>query len=401
MPSSYYARKAARQSRAYQPYRSSRSAATLSRMGNGIVGAIMDSGLRSISSSVQNALKRKRSSTTTTSSKKRSKSNSTSYYGQKRRFSKRKVKYYAKKKKLPKVFKKNFDKCLDWNKNLSRYVYQANVQLRQQTINQYSIYYTDINGYQITMGGAKDILDAFSKTFGAKSNTPDFAVTTNNLDDDAKYHVTNGEVNFFFKSTSSHVVNIELYEATFKTTFNAGFDTIVSQSISSMNGSVGTFDGSGLPTNSAYSLTWPNSKFSDVPDLFNYCSLKMHRIKLQPGDHASRTFLCIKDKTFNLQSMQQNNALPVFAKGQKYFFFRVLNDVTVSGDVSANKIHAFPSNNKGGVACRYSRSYRLRQPDNALITEASVKLEQYNHATETTDQQVCLENPVAIASFSG
>lgn len=321
--------------------------------------------------------------------------------GQGRSFKrKRTVKYAFRKPKINKRFKKLYDKCTNWDNNFGKYVYQSNVRLAQTLINKFGLTTTDENNIVIRAGGAHDILDAFSVVFGQKQPNPNYAILTNNLDDDCKYKCSIS-MDMFFKSTSSHVVNIEIYECTWKCSFNQDALTYISQCITSANMQVTTFNVFGVPA-AATNLTMEdlNYEIKDIPEWNKNLNIKVHKIKLLPGDHTYKRFKICGMKTWDMGNMQQANSLSLGNPGTKQFFFRIINDVTVSGDVSAAKIHAFPSNAKGGVAMRYTKTYVMERPGNAIgPKENQIKYSNWNHLTETTDQQVLFHAPDILPSY--
>lgn len=340
-----------------------------------------------------------KSATTTTSKRKRG-SRGIQYVGRRRKFRKRKLRYIARKPKINKKFRKNFQKCQAWTKCFGKYIYQGNCHVRQQNLDEYTVVYTDQEGQQLRMGGPTDILDAVSICFNGKAATPNQYALGNNLPDDAKYTILSQNIAFEFRSTSSHVLDIELYECTFKKAMiNQNIDTLITQGIASANVELRELDGSGLPVSGSYTLNAVASKLEDIPDLWKYVHVKVHKIKLNPGDMAKKYLRVQGMKTYDLGQCQSNNTLDYNTKGTKQFFFRVINAISVSGDVGGNaKVHAFPSNDIGGCAVRYYKTYRIQQPDNATTTENRIVLGTWNHTTETTDQQVCFQNPISTTT---
>lgn len=312
---------------------------------------------------------------------------------------KRKLRYYDKPPKVNKRFKRNYDKMKQAEKECGKYTYISAFQLRQTSLDSYNVQFQDINNVQLLMGNAGDIRDAASIIFGAKNPNPDPYSTTGNIDDDQKIDLVSGTLDMFLKSTSGHVVNIEIFECTFKKGCPQQSITVsATQSIASMNTKSRGFDVSGVPEVVSYTLTRMGSKIEDLPDLWNYATIKVHTVKLQPGDHTVKRFKIFGRKTMDLQTHQTNNALNNYSAGGKEFFFRTINDPTVSGNASQNKIHRFPSNNKGGVALEYRKTYKLLAPGLTTV-EKSICLGNWLHITETTDQQVIYTNPTGSAAI--
>jgi len=313
---------------------------------------------------------------------------------------KRTLRYFEKKPKVNKRFKKNFTKLSNAEKECGKYTYISNIQIRQDALNEHNVHHLDENGINIRMGGCRDILDAASIIFGTKSSKPDISTLTGNIEEDQKIHLVKGTIDFFMKSTSGHVVNIELFECTYKKgTPQNGISTTITQSISSANLEYRKLDGAGLPTDGTYGFEKQGAKLEDLPDLWKYCTIKVYRFKLQPGDYAMKSFKVFGSKCFDASKHQTADVPDYIGQGCKEFFFRVINDVTVSGNTSANKIHAFPSNNKGGVAVRYQKNYKLLCPNLETVTQKKIAIGDWCHQTETTDQQVLYFNPSGSAAI--
>ena len=183
------------------------------------------------------------------------------------------------------------------------------------------------------------------------------------MPDDQKLHLVSGNIDFFFKSTSGHVVNIELFECTYKKGApQLSPIDMINESIASQVTSYNNLDSSGLPVSVTYNFERLGTKLSDLPDIWKYLNIKVHRFKIQPGDYASKSFKCFGRKIYDMTLNQKNNALNEVGQGSKEFFFRTINDITVSGNVGNAKVNAFNSNNIGGIAMRYTKTYKILQP---------------------------------------
>lgn len=313
---------------------------------------------------------------------------------------KRKLRYYEKKPKVNLRFKRNFTKLSNAEKECSKYTYIANMQLRQSILDKPSLQFYDEGNNSIRMGGPRDLLDAVSVCFGIKAASANYNVVTNNSDDDQKIHTVAGSIDFFFKSTSGHVVNIEMYECTWKKGVNQSLNiqTAITQSIASANLVYRNRGVGGTEQDGTYALSELGTKIEDIPDIWNYMTIKVHKFKLQPGDYTTKSIKVFGSKTIDLTKNQNNNTLDFFMQGTKEFFFRVLNDVTVSGDANNNKVHAFPSNLKGGVALRYQKNYKLLSP-NTETEEKKLVVGNFCYISETIDQQVLYQNPSGSAAI--
>ncbi|QXP07681.1 MAG: putative capsid protein [Arizlama virus AZLM_785] len=322
------------------------------------------------------------------------------FRGTKVKAKKRKLRYFEKKPKVNKRFKKNFTKLSNAEKECGKYTYIGNVQIRQDYLNEYNVIHLDENAINIRMGGCRDILDAASIIFGTKSSAPDCSTLTGNIEEDQKIHLVKGTIDFFLKSTSGHVVNVEIFEVSYKKgTPQSGISTTIAQSIASGNFEYRRLSPAGAPEDATYNLDKLGSKMEDLPDLWKYCTVKVHKLKLQPGDYAMKHFKVFGSKCYDASLYQTNDSPDYVGQGCKEFFFRVINDVTVSGNTSANKIHAFPSNNKGGIAVRYQKNYKLLSPNLEGITQKKIAIGNWCHQTETTDQQVLYYNPSGSAAI--
>jgi len=320
--------------------------------------------------------------------------------GMKVKSKKRKLRFFDKKPKVNKKFKKNFQKLSNSEKNCGKYTYISNVQLRQTTLDEQSIIFNDVHNLGIRMGGARDILDAASILFGSKTAGIDFDATVNNIENDQKIPLVKGTIDFFFKSTSGHVVNVELFECTYKKgTPQVAIPQFINDSIASGVYLARGLSALGVAENQTYNMSYLGSKFEDLQDIWKYFTMKVHKFKLQPGDYATKHFNVFGSKTYNMNLNQTNNSTDAFSPGCKVFFFRIINDVTVSGDATGNKIHAFPSNNKGGIACRYTKTYKILSPTMNAATVKKVVVGNWCHKTETTDQQVLYQNPSGSAAI--
>lgn len=319
-------------------------------------------------------------------------------FGKYRKPKKRKLRYIDRKPRVAKRFKKSFDKCLAWSKHIGKYTYISNAHLYQTTLNEARMIYQDQEGFNIRCGGPRDVMDAFSVLFNAKDPNPNPDILTDNMPNDAKYNVRGITMKFEFRSTSSHVIEVELYECTAKKqNRDTGVNTLVTQGTNSAQPSYWTFDALGIPISTPYVLGKEGSKFEDLPDIFKQFSVKVHKFTLQPGDFTTKYIRVSGPRTYDMTQLQSNNALDYFCAGSKEFVFKVRNKISMSANAGASKVHSFPSNNIGGVACRYSKIYKVQAPSTA--TRSEIKVGSWCHSTETTDQQVCFQNPIATTTY--
>lgn len=290
-------------------------------------------------------------------------------------------------------FSRKVEKVLDSNKPVGHGVIKQYKQLRQATTDRYSYYDTFEDGLQMGAGTWLDINNWASIMYNAKTTSADYSVTTGNFDDDSKIHVIYYTIDFFIKSTSGHVVNIELYECTSKENQNESAQDANGDSLQDINSYLTDVIGTGSAATNGLQAYMQ-------PELFNLWKVKKHTFKLQPGDHTSFKVTVCKNKTFNGSIMQDNGTPYVYPKGCKSFFFKVINDPTVSA--TNGTIHRWASSSIGGCAMECTKRIKLRCPDMAAESLHRNALYINNAVTTTTgatDQQVVYQNPLSTTTI--
>lgn len=306
---------------------------------------------------------------------------------------------------ITKKFVKKVKKAVAYTGVWGIYKYIGNVRLSQVTIDQYSVQDEDELSHKMTLGDLKTVQDAYAITWNSKEMKSDYTLTLNNFSNPVPFTILYQNIEFFFKSTSGHVVNVELYECTYKKTCSVNAKELATDSYNDYRGYFKRH-----PDTSAAAVINESALGQDASmwtTLQNYCHVKKHTIKVQPGGYSSILVKGASNKTYDPSKLQnESDVLPTFIKGSKSFFFRTLNDVTVAdaGTPFADRgqIHAFPSNNRGGVACRYTRTIKCAPPSGAQAGTAayqnSVFLGNWYQATsDALDQQVAMQNPVQLA----
>jgi len=285
-------------------------------------------------------------------------------------------------------FQRKVQKVINFSKNSGRYTYVTSVQLRQAVIDSYGVLVNDNNGLAMTSFAPLQLLDAASILYNSKTPSNNWVLTTNNLDDKTKINCISCYSQMFFKSTSNHVVNLQVYECTAKVSQSAEVGDLLTQSYADTKTRYADFSNS----NQASSQLKLGSTPKEWVELYKHFNVKCHSVKLLPGATSSLFFQGPKNRTVDLSQHTTNDNLDDYAKGvTKSFFVRVINDATVSA-VATQKVHHWPSNEYGGVACRIDTVYNIVPPDNAGVTVESLNANMIGmwlpiRDTET-DQQV-------------
>lgn len=289
-------------------------------------------------------------------------------------------------------FTKKVEKVLNGNEPVavvSRTSYQ---QLRQVTTDRISYYNLDKQFYPWVYGSGAQILHDASIAFNNKPLSNNISSTTGNLtSDETKINVIDHKLSMFFKSTSNHVVNIEIYECRSKNNQNDEPQEESGESFADVKQRASNLSG---PTTIANLFGCSSDMFVE---LHQHYKVKVHRLKLLPGESTSKMFSVSGQKTYDLSKMMDNGVLWAYPKGCLAFFFRVLNDPTVSG--TTGDIHHWSSNQQGGIAARFHMKIRLRAPLNAATDNKVNGVYVHDAHGEiglSTDQQVAEQNPISL-----
>lgn len=331
--------------------------------------------------------------------------------GRRRKSKKRKLSAVGTK--LPRGISKKFHnkvtKSVNFSKNWGRYAATEFAQLRQIYVDNRGTIFANPQGYRFRFGSPREIIHVASHLWLGKADTPNWNnVTTGNFANEQKFDVTFENVDFFFKSTSSHVVNIEMYECTSKKDLLLDYgpvDYILNSYLGDYDDLLTFVNDSGATVTQSAAATDLNSSSKEWVELYNTYNVKVHRFKLQPGDHTSKSFQIMKNYTMDMSKCSENDLILRVKKGiTKDFFFRILNDPTVSG--TTGDIHHWPSNAQGGVAVAYTRRIGMVPPGIADGTAAAstsqknaFKRSVWRVATGTSvDQQVVVQNPITVTA---
>lgn len=298
-----------------------------------------------------------------------------------------------------KKFQRKVMRAVNHTKNFGEYTYFGQKQLRQGVLDKWSFFTDDFNGRPITIGNNRALVDAASICFNAKPMGNDYTNIVANFGPDQNLECLHERVEFYFKSTSSHVVNIEMYE------FIAKVDTAdsplvkINESNDDYKNRYAAFN---TATETNFTFLDPGSEIKYFPTLYQEYNVKVHKMKLPPGHTASKVF---KRKARTYEAIKHldsaENAL-VYNKGSSTFYFRVINDITCSTAAAAPAIvHHWNSNVQGGVAMQYKRVIRSIAPNQATTNDKpTIAIGWWCPATGSeADQQVCVQNPIATTTI--
>lgn len=320
--------------------------------------------------------------------------------------------------------KRKIDAINDYDKPYGEYRYFSDQQIRQSQKDQYNIYYADNNGMLFDQFTPMQIWDAASVCFNGKTANPNYyAGVTQNWTANVRYkqtiHVVNSYTKFEFKSTSSHVINLEMYvcsprnnavsqpvPSAINNQTNAQNDQFYIQEI---NGSI-----TGRSINFETDL---GVKGTDWTSLHKDYLVECTKYKFQPGEHKIHYVQGPKMIDIDGTKYASGDGLTLqnYAKFAKFIFFRIINDATVCGvegiQSSTECVARWPSNYQGGLAMRQMRSIHIRMPEttdintNDIPAYAGTRQNQLHIGRFTrrsnydTDQQVVVENPIGLASI--
>lgn len=312
-----------------------------------------------------------------------------------------------------KKFLKKVQKSVNFTANWGLYISTSAQQLRQQTRDFRSLYYTDENGSVFLYASPYDLMHMASVLFNQKTDTSSWTTTTGNFDDRIKINVISYVVNFYFRSTSSHVVNIEVFECTARDDLTSTGIHAANYVANSYNDMQNNYARTGAVT-AAAAATDLNATQQEWVELHNNFTVRRRVYKLQPGDYAKHTMKIMGNRVVDFSKCSENGTILWMAKGMsKQVFFRVLNDPTVSTTTNATptagadvgQIHHWPSNVIGGVAMTVTKHFKMAALPNPQASNAnhamanSIKRSQWlKTITDAKDQQVAYNNPVVGAT---
>jgi len=321
--------------------------------------------------------------------------------GLKRKGFDKKCKGIDKKPKINAKFRANVQKCLAYNDPWAKYVSTHNIQLRQVYKDGWHMVFKDERDRKLIENNAIQVLHHASVLFRAKADTDNYETYTGNFDDATKISQLSYRTDYFFKSTSNHVVNVEMYICTAK---NATFDmpeTLINQSYNGDFNDTLSYVGADQATfQQTLGATDLNASSNEWIELYKQYSVKCHKFKMQPGDYSTYSIVQKNNITHDLSGEGWEGNLYVVSKGCKVVFFRIINDISVSvGELA--RIHAYPSSSQGGIAVRFTRTalYRPIASSDSTPLKNVIKRSQWNWSDALGDQQVLFQNPITTATI--
>jgi len=318
-------------------------------------------------------------------------------------------------------FLKKVQAVNSYDKPYGEYIYISDQQLSQSTRDDWAEYSADNNGNYLTQFTPYQIWDAASVCFQGKPPKPNWmADIGQGVDSNIRYkqpiHVINSYTTFEFKSTSAHVVNVEMYICYPKSNFPTEY--AINCALNSKNGKNNAFYGlsdTDVVTAATYNELTCNGTTSGMWQML-YREFKVTKVtmKFNPGE-AKKHFLQ-GPKNYTVDGEKHTtaaNQLNTHARFAPHVFFRVINDVTVcgveTGITRQYNCSQWFSNIQGGVAMRQRRHIRVRMPEN---TESSTLVEKAGEQQNTViigrwtkrdttdvDQQVTVQNPLSAGSI--
>lgn len=330
-------------------------------------------------------------------------------------FKRRKVKNITRSnlKGVSKKFRVKVEKVLNHSKVFGEFHYITSAQLRQTNAEAYSYVQADERGNPFMLWTPYQLWHEYSVLFNSKSANliGNWAADItqggfHNVSYRGKLTVQEAYAHIFFKSTSNHVVNIEMFECTPKKDTDNYPLTYMNDSVAQSIQANFTNSGGTIPLSPAI-IGCPSSAFVE---LYKNFKVKIHTVKLLPGASSSIRIQGPKNATIDgskLANEDTHNAaddiLPDMSKmyNNKFLVFRVMNDISVSANTG--KVIAWPSNNQGGVAMRMTRVTRFRPNSDLHSTDVDFQNTLWvQHVAAqgdgSADQQVTYENPISVAS---
>lgn len=303
-----------------------------------------------------------------------------------------------KKPSIKKNFRDKVQKVIGYNDSWGIYSYCSDVQLRQMNRDMWAYYDTDQNFVPLHLFTPRRIWDAASVCFNNKPMAA-FGSEVNTLSyrPAMKLKLIDSYFSMFFKSTSNHVVQIELIICSPK---KLDAQQSIFESIQFSTDDYKNNDAQTLYTNPTFRLEY-------ATNLHVQYNVEVMRFKLNPGESTYRRIEGPKDMSLDGTKFMREEGTSVnidsfntYAKFSKALCFRVINDVTVS--TVPGSCGAFPSSSIGGVACRMEHYIKMGDPKvpgsgNLDDGRCSINTGKF-YLTSGADQQVVVNNPITVAT---
>jgi len=302
-----------------------------------------------------------------------------------KKFKRKVVKSFVPKQKHSK-FANKVQKVLNGNQPTAVCAIRVYQQLYQTTFAQTSYYQSDENAYPFIIGSHRDIQHMASVAFNGKAIGANIDLLTNNLSDRSIIYIQHYNVNVFLKSTSNHVVNVEMYECWAKNNQAESAQQDMGDSLVNTTRNSISYGGTNIDFKPEYAV-----------ELTTNWTVKKHVFKIGPGEHATKNILIAKNRKYDLTKMLDQGVPYTYPKGCCNIFFRVWNDPTVSA--VTGDIHFWNSSPVGGVAMSMKRTAKVRfDPGSMLETYGTPGIFIFDSQLAkgtSEDQQVTVNNPFA------
>lgn len=298
-----------------------------------------------------------------------------------------------------KRFADKVQKAIAHNSNYGEYTYVGGKQLRQENIGKYTFYDLDYNGVNVVLGSLKAYQDAISICWANKPLRAAFDDTGGNINVGQTFNIVSENLSMFFKSTSAHVVNIEIFEFIAKHDQDEYPEYYVDASFNDFKNRYSDLNGA---VESTFGIGTVGVHARHLVSVYEHYDIIVHKMKLEPGHMATKSF-ARKGKRYEMSKhLNVGNDLFSVVKGQSVFCFRVINDTTVSTTTSPVEpfVRHWPSNWRGGVAFEYHRVIRcapLISNDNSVTYNRPTIAIAYHQPAilaGEADQQVVIQNPI-------
>lgn len=307
------------------------------------------------------------------------------------------------------AFAKKVTKVTSFKKAYGLHRYIGDIQLRQSVLDQYSVQNTDKRDQPWDLFTPKQIWDAHDVLFEGKVQNASPTNTLNTTKCDGEIQTISQSCTFFFKSTSSHVVNVEMFIGTRKSNSGNSTKDLEDAFVDALDDFVNL--GASHAGFASWDLTTLGFSGSFLPTALQDWSVEKRTFKIPPGHTHTETVQGPRNKKYdgvkmvkegvNATTSNNGDDFHRYIKGSKNVFFRIINDVTVSTTTAspdpktgaqAGDIHHWPSNNIGGVALSYQRDIRL-VPINE-DEKNTLCISNWRQAVgDAADQQVTVEAP--------
>jgi hypothetical protein len=280
--------------------------------------------------------------------------------------------------------------------------------LAQVTTDKYTWSNSDENGVGYDFFSPREFWDKISMLGNSKAISPNSASAAGNYVANLKVHVIQSYAKFFFKSTSSHVVNVEMYIGHYKQR-SEGNTRDLRDWITQCEDDVTRLGYTGGAVSAGWTLIRQGTDVNLLPGLTKKWRVEKRTFKVNPGHYHVEYIQGPKNRIYEGSTMVKDglsgedtsaNQFDRYYPGSVNVCFRVINDATVSGGTTGGQIHNWPSNEKGGVAMSCETTYKFNG-DNVGATRNTVAVADFRSTftgDAQQDQQVVVQNPASSAS---